>query len=189
MSKPKGKGKAKGKKPARPPVLLEHQPEAAPAPEEPAGPRLFTADDLEWLLDWISEGGSLRGWAEKAGRSHPAVVRWIRTDKARQEAYREARRMQADAHIDQLIELADEPVPMDDDGKLDSAAVNDKRLRIDTRKWIASKYHPAMYADRVDVGTPADTDPKRTTPDAIMQKIVGLLAQHGLTLAPKAEDA
>lgn len=42
--------------------------------------------------------------------------------------------------------LADEIVGIADDPLLDP---NDKRIRVDARKWIASKLKPKKYGDRI----------------------------------------
>ena len=63
---------------------------------------------------------------------------------------------------------------------MDSAAVNDKRLRIDARKWIASKFRPSHYGDRISVEPVISGADMR--PADIMQRIVALLGEHGLTI-------
>jgi hypothetical protein len=35
------------------------------------------------------------------------------------------------------------------DGRVDSAAVQHQRLRVDSRKWLLSKIVPKIYGDRV----------------------------------------
>ena len=79
-----------------------------------------------------------------------------------------------------LRAASDAPVPVDDQGRTDSAAVNQLRLRIDTRKWIASKFRPAMYGDKVDISTTIRGADQK--PDAVMAQIVGLLEAHGMSI-------
>jgi hypothetical protein len=135
---------------------------------------------LEDLCGHLGEGKSLRSWAKRRKYPHRSVINWIIADPDRNKLYRAARQMQADAHIDELIELADAKVPKDADGKTDSALVNDKRLRIDTRKWIASKFHPAMYGEKLELD--ATIRGRDQAPEDIMAKIVALLGAHGLRL-------
>lgn len=47
--------------------------------------------------------------------------------------------------------MADEPIPDDLDPASRSAWVQNKRVRLDTRKWIASRVYRQVYGDRVDV--------------------------------------
>lgn len=169
--------KPKAKKAKRQPLLIEGKTEKdAPPPRRKLGePGVF-----EDLCNWIGLGKSLRSWCEAERIDHGDAIRWIQADKERTVVYREARRMQADAHIDELIDLADESLPLDDTGRIDSGAVNDKRLRIDTRKWIAAKFHPAMYGDKVDVT--ATINPRETRPAEVMAQIAALLGAHGLRI-------
>jgi hypothetical protein len=156
--------------------------------EQPKAKARRKLDDraFEDFCAHIGDGKSLRSWAKKTGYAPSALVKWILRDPLRQKLYREARRMQADSHVDDLIELADEAVPVDDQGRTDSGLVNDKRLRIETRKWVSSKFHPGMYGDRVDADiTLRGADQK---PDAVLAQIVALLASQGLRITTEATD-
>lgn len=143
----------------------------------------MTEADLLDLCSHLADGFSLEGWAKPRGRTKQAVRQWITATPERNALYREARRMQADTHIDQLIELADEAVPTDALGRMDSSAVNDKRLRIDTRKWIAAKFHPDLYGDKVAIDANVTTNDKK--PADVMAQIVALLASNGLRVLPE----
>jgi len=50
-----------------------------------------------------------------------------------------------------LVELADEPIPEGLDPASRSAWVQNKRVRLETRKWIASRVFRQVYGDRMDV--------------------------------------
>ena len=155
---------------------------------QPAKPKRRPLDDgafADFCLH-IGMGKSLRSWAEQTRHDHAVVVRWVQNDPERTKLYREARRMQADAHIDELIDLADEDVPTDIEGRMDSAAVNNKRLRIDARKWIAAKFHPAMYGDKVDVS--ASVNLAALPPDQILERIAAVFAQHGMRIVTAPAD-
>jgi hypothetical protein len=56
-------------------------------------------------------------------------------------AYARARRQQVEAWSDELLKIADDP-------RLEP---NDRRVRLDTRKWLMSKLHPARFGDKVTV--------------------------------------
>ena len=66
-------------------------------------------------------------------------------------AYREAQQDRADRLAEQLIELADTPIPEGLDGPSKSAWVQKLRVQIDVRKWSAAKLHPRTYGERLDV--------------------------------------
>jgi hypothetical protein len=46
---------------------------------------------------------------------------------------------------------ADTPMPKDLDGPAASAWVQQLRVRIDVRKWAASKLAPRLYGEKIDV--------------------------------------
>jgi hypothetical protein len=60
------------------------------------------------------------------------------------EQYELARRLQAEAYADEITMIADDAEP---------GTVQVQRLRVDARKWVASKLKPKKYGDRqaVDV--------------------------------------
>jgi len=141
----------------------------------------------EWVCDRLIDGQSVRAIAQELGASATAVLKWLDRDSTRMRQYQLARQAQADALVDEIIDLADEPVPLGPDGRMDSAAVNDKRLRIDTRKWFASKFRPSVFGDRVAVETTLQGSEMK--PDEVMGKIVDLLAGHGLRIVCDDEQA
>lgn len=52
---------------------------------------------------------------------------------------------------EELIDLADTPIPEGLDPASRSAWVQHLRVRLDTRKWIASRVYRKVYGDKVDV--------------------------------------
>jgi hypothetical protein len=88
------------------------------------------------------------------------IFNWLATNKEFLDQYTRAQEMRADMLIEETLEIAD-------DGSNDFMTItkgdqvyeqenkevtNRSKLRIDTRKWIASKYKPKKYGDRIDVG-------------------------------------
>jgi hypothetical protein len=65
-------------------------------------------------------------------------MRWLGENAHFRERYARARECQAEVFADSITLIAD--------GEGDP---NDKRVRIDARKWIASKLLPKKYGDRV----------------------------------------
>jgi hypothetical protein len=80
-------------------------------------------------------------WAKNALRHDPA----LRT------RYQEACEDRADRLAEELLELADAPIPHELDGPGKSAWVQKLRLQVDTRKWIACKLKPRQYGERLDL--------------------------------------
>ncbi|MDP3872372.1 MAG: hypothetical protein Q8Q80_06890 [Methyloversatilis sp.] len=59
---------------------------------------------------------------------------------------------------EELIDLADTPIPEDLDPASRSAWVQHLRVRLDTRKWIASRVYRKVYGDKVEVSVSAPVD-------------------------------
>lgn len=102
--------------------------------------------------------------------SMPTVARWLTDPRLTEfrEMYYFARRVAAELLVDEIIEIADEseddwkPVHNKDgeliDWKPDNEAIQRSRVRIDTRKWYASKMVPRIYGDKVEVDLDATGD-------------------------------
>jgi len=66
-------------------------------------------------------------------------------------AYEKAVQDRADRLADEILQLSDEPMPEHLEGAMASAWVQQKRMQVDARKWIASKLKPRTYGDRIDM--------------------------------------
>ena len=66
-------------------------------------------------------------------------------------AYQQSVEDRADRLAEELIDLADSPMPEGLDGPSKSAWVQQMRLRVDVRKWISSKLKPKTYGERLDL--------------------------------------
>jgi hypothetical protein len=73
------------------------------------------------------------------------VFEWLRLDPAFATNYARAREHQAESYADEIASIADSAQG------LDSAGVNAARLRVDARKWCASKLLPKRYGDKIDL--------------------------------------
>jgi len=68
------------------------------------------------------------------------VFRWLASIECFRDQYARARETQADSYADDIVGIAD------GDGD-----PNDKRVRIDARKWMAGKMRPKVYGDKLDI--------------------------------------
>ncbi len=71
-----------------------------------------------------------------------AVYKWLDQYPDFVKKYTRAKDESADTLADQILDISD-------DADLDH---NDKRIRIDARKWIASKLKPKKYGDKLELG-------------------------------------
>lgn len=92
--------------------------------------------------------------------SHTTIKRWRYKIVEFRAQYAQAKIDQADVLAEECLEIADElmndayqpnVVENEDDDhlKIDNGLVNCARLRIDTRKWLASKLLPKQYGDKL----------------------------------------
>ena len=112
----------------------------------------YTAEIWPGILDKISSGASLSGALREPGMpSYVHAWRMLQADDKLKEAYQKAVEQRADRLAEEIVELADQPIPDHLEGVAVSAWVNQKRLQVDARKWVASKLKPRTYGDRLDV--------------------------------------
>lgn len=111
------------------------------------------------ICERIVEGESLRAICREEGMpSQSMVFRWLEANQAFREQYARARDLQADTFADELTEIADNATNdwMERNGQEDKGwqangeNIQRSRVRIDTRKWIASKLKPKKYGDKID---------------------------------------
>lgn len=106
---------------------------------KPGRPARFTKKAADEICRRIETGESLRNVCRDKDMPHRSIVlRWISADREGfRSQYEQAVDMRAVSWLDDLVDIADNG---SDDTQRD-------RLRIDTRKWIASKLLP-RYSDR-----------------------------------------
>jgi hypothetical protein len=106
------------------------------------------------LCRLIAEDGlSARKACITVGLTFQTFWEWLSKDKEFTEQYTRAKELQAENYADQIVEIADEPpeLVVDDAGaaRIDSAFVQHQKIRIDSRKWVASRLLPKKYGDKI----------------------------------------
>jgi hypothetical protein len=111
---------------------------------------MFDAEIATRICVELSSGRSLRAICEEADMPDKATVfRWLAANETFRDQYARARDAQADAMLDDILEIADQYDNLQD--KLDVEHINRAKLRIDTRKWAMSKMSPKKYGDKLDL--------------------------------------
>ncbi len=125
-------------------------------------PSTFTKKMATSICNQLVKGESLRKICEKpAMPSISTVMRWLGADKDFREQYACAREAQADRMAEEILQIADDGKNdkyIDEHGneRTDQDVVARSRLRVDARKWLASKMAPKKYGDKLEVsGDPA----------------------------------
>lgn len=116
-------------------------------------PSSYNDELAEKICAGIMAGYGLKKICSAEGFPHIATVfNWLtKPDHPFYDRYVRAREVQAEFMADELIELADDE-SKDVSGELqmpNSVAVQRSRLKVDTRKWVASKLLPKRYGDKV----------------------------------------
>ena len=119
-------------------------------------PPVYTAEMWKGIFDRIGAGASLTTALKEPGMSYSHAQRLIDADPALAEAYETAKKTRASRLAEEIIELSDAPIPEHLQGVEISAWVNQKRLQVDARKWVAAKLYPRVYGDKIDVSVRDD---------------------------------
>ena len=83
--------------------------------------------------------------------SYPAAKRLLAADPALQARYRSALEDRADSLVDEMLALADTPIPENLEAAERGAWIAHLKLRLDTRRYLASKLCPKQYGERLEV--------------------------------------
>lgn len=115
------------------------------SPKPMGRPSTYTEDMADLICEKITEGMSLRKICMLEGfPKSSAVYVWLDRHPDFADKYARAREAATEDMLEEILEIADNT-------ELDA---QDKRVRIDTRKWAMGKLKPKKYGERqiVDVG-------------------------------------
>ena len=130
----------------------------------PAGrPTDYTPELADLVCARLAEGESMRSIGrDESMPCTTSLFKWLREIPEFAQQYAKAKEESADAMAEDSLDIADnqleqplivDGLPLQIDGKVvmvkDAVSVNHAKLRIDTRKWYASKLKPKKYGDRV----------------------------------------
>lgn len=118
-------------------------------------PSLFTQKLSDDICAKLADGKSLSSICKEKGMpSTTAVFSWLAKHEQFADAYARAREAQAVKLAEEILEIADETafdtIDREGGGKsANSEWINRSRLRVDARKWLASKMFPKKYGERI----------------------------------------
>lgn len=151
-----------------------------------ARPSTYTKAVALEICGRLVEGESLRSICRSEDMPPAGTVfRWLDAHESFREQYARAREMQADLFADELLDISDdgrndwmERNHGDEDPGwvINGEHIQRSRLRVDTRKWIASKILAKKYGDRVAV-------------DANLSGAVGQYAAQAIPVEQRHSDA
>ena len=112
-------------------------------------PSTYSQGIANLICELIADGSSLRSiCADERMPSVVTVRSWFRANQEFLSQYARARMEQADHYADEVVTIADT-----------SLDANLARVKIDARKWAASKLNPKRYGDKLDITTRDETPP------------------------------
>lgn len=94
-------------------------------------------DVLHMVCDQVSDGMSLAELSRVEGVPYSVLWKWL-SDGNRMESYRTALEARADKEVHETLAIADGAKPED---------IGVAKLRVDTRKWAASKWDRDRYGE------------------------------------------
>jgi hypothetical protein len=158
--------------------------------KHPGGrPVVYGIDNPCWqkLCEQISEGKSLSTAIKAEGMpSYQLVMLMLRNNPEFRTMYEKAVESRADRLAEEIIELADQQIPDGLEGPMASAWVQQKRMQVDARKWVASKLKPKTYGDRIDV---AVTDNRISVMDALKEAKQRVLKDESNVVDAEVKEA
>lgn len=104
-------------------------------------PSDYSQELADSICERLADGESLRSICSADDMpAKTTVFRWLGANQEFRDQYARAREEQAESLADEITEIADTA----DDAQI-------ARLRIDARKWVASKLKPKRYGDRLEL--------------------------------------
>ena len=150
-------------------------------------PSTYDAETALRICAELARGRPLVRIVEDVGVSVPSVYRWLDAHPEFREAYARAREDQADTLADEIIQISDDASndsATDEDGNpvTNHENIQRSKLRVDTRKWVASKLRPKKYGDKQQLEhSGPDGKPLNLTvldPDAVVDQIVSIATEY-----------
>ena len=102
-------------------------------------PTSYTPELADRICEQLADGLSMRKICEADDMpAKRTIFNWLRTNEEFLHQYERAKEESADSMTDEMLDIAD--------GQ-EGGEVQRDRLRVDTRKWVASKLKPKKYGD------------------------------------------
>jgi len=110
------------------------------------------------ICDYIVDGLSVKHIFDRklVEPSRSQFYAWLLDDKELSDKYARAMELRAEIIFDEVLDIADDQesdIYIDKDGveQTNHNVINRSRLRVDARKWAASKLNPKKYGDKQEI--------------------------------------
>lgn len=117
----------------------------------------FSQEVADMICDRLANGESLRAICRDEDTPvQSTVFKWLDQQPQFAKQYARAREAQADTLADEILEIADDTsrdtIATEKNGEQpNSEWITRSRLRVDARKWLASKMAPKKYGEKLDL--------------------------------------
>ena len=118
-------------------------------------------DIVNEIINWIAHGNTLRSYCRQKNKPNwRTISNWLEKDDGDFIArFAHARDMGADAIAEECLEIIDSPPPLcgsEGNTRLDPAAVQMQKNRVEARLKLLAKWNPKKYGERVGVEAKGD---------------------------------
>lgn len=125
-------------------------------------PSKYTEELADRVCEGLASGKGLEAVCAGDGIPNASTIyRWLEAHENFREKYARARQIQADRYFDEIVQIADDgsrDYRQDDEGRdvVDHDHIARSRLRVEARKWTASKLAPKKYGEKLELSGDAD---------------------------------
>lgn len=120
----------------------------------PVAKDALDAIGIDTIADMVAEAEYYGTIAKYAGVSRGSLIVWL--ERHHTDIYARAREARADKLAEDILTISDDganDTMVDEHGKkvVNQDVIQRSRLRVDSRKWLASKMLPKKYGEKLDV--------------------------------------
>lgn len=117
-------------------------------------PTDYTPEIAEAICEHIANGRSLVTYCKENDVSYVTVMRWLNAKEEFRNNYTRAREDQANFLAEEILRISDDGLNDTYTDREGNVVVNQdviarSRLRVDSRKWYASKMLPKKYGEKI----------------------------------------
>lgn len=124
-------------------------------------PTIYSEELVDAICELVADGASLRAIGATEGMpATNTLVRWLADGEHPyfKLHYARAKEALADKFSEEILQISDDgsnDTYIDENGnrKTDQDVIARSRLRVDSRKWLASKLAPKKYGDKLDLSS------------------------------------
>lgn len=141
-------------------------------------PTKYTKELADRICEMLAQWYSLRTVGKKERCPDLSTIfSWMRLYPDFLKQYEKAKEESADALVEEMFDIADnwnnDWMEVNDPDnpwyKMNGEAIQRSRLRVDIRKWVASKLKPKKYGDKLAIWWDKDLDPIKTESNVIIE--------------------